>query len=132
MNFVLNERIHKMRKKVLVVDDTVFMRTSLRLLLERNDFEVVGEADNGLAAINKYREFMPDLVTMDITMPEMDGLQALKAIKQINAKAKVVMVSAMGQEAQVRESILNGAISFIVKPYKDENVINTLRKIAEL
>ncbi|WES33188.1 response regulator [Ruminiclostridium papyrosolvens DSM 2782] len=132
MNFVLNERIHKMRKKVLVVDDTVFMRTSLRLLLERNDFEVVGEADNGLAAINKYREFMPDLVTMDITMPEMDGLQALKAIRQINANAKVVMVSAMGQEAQVRESILNGAISFIVKPYKDENVINTLRKIVEL
>ncbi len=132
MNFVLNERIHKMRKKILVVDDTVFMRTSLRLLLERNDFEVVGEADNGLAAINKYREFMPDLVTMDITMPEMDGLQALKAIRQINANAKVVMVSAMGQEAQVRESILNGAISFIVKPYKDENVINTLRKIVEL
>ncbi len=132
MNFVLNERVHKMRKKVLVVDDTVFMRTSLRLLLERNDFEVVGEADNGLVAINKYREFMPDLVTMDITMPEMDGLQALKAIRQINANAKVVMVSAMGQEAQVRESILNGAISFIVKPYKDENVINTLRKIVEL
>ncbi len=132
MNFVLNERIHKMRKKVLVVDDTVFMRTSLRLLLERNDFEVVGEADNGLAAINKYREFVPDLVTMDITMPEMDGLQALKAIRQINANAKIVMVSAMGQEAQVRESILNGAISFIVKPYKDENVINTLRKIVEL
>ncbi|WP_041700453.1 response regulator [Clostridium sp. BNL1100] len=120
-----------MGKKVLVVDDTVFMRTSLRLLLERNDFEVVGEADNGLTAINKYREFMPDVVTMDITMPEMDGLQALKAIRQINANAKVVMVSAMGQEAQVRESILHGATSFIVKPYKDEHVINTLRKIAD-
>ncbi len=131
MNFALNERIHKMGKKVLVVDDTVFMRTSLRLLLERNDFEVVGEADNGIAAVNKYREFMPDVVTMDITMPEMDGLQALKAIKEINANAKIVMVSAMGQEAQVREAILYGATSFIVKPYKDEHVINTLRKIAD-
>ncbi len=120
-----------MGKKVLIVDDTVFMRTSLRLLLERNGFEVVGEADNGLVAINKYREFMPDVVTMDITMPEMDGLQALQAIKEINPNAKVVMVSAMGQEAQVRESILYGAISFIVKPYKDEHIINTLRKIAD-
>ncbi len=120
-----------MGKKVLVVDDTVFMRTSLRLLLEKNDFEVVGEAENGLSAINKYREFMPDVVTMDITMPEMDGLEALKAIRQINANAKIVMVSAMGQEAQVRESILHGAKSFIVKPYKDEHVINTLRKIAD-
>ncbi|ACL76652.1 response regulator [Ruminiclostridium cellulolyticum] len=117
--------------KVLIVDDTVFMRTSLRLLLEKNGFEVVGEADNGLAAINMYMEFMPDVVTMDITMPEMDGLQALKAIRQINANAKVVMVSAMGQENQVRESILFGAKSFIVKPYKDEHVINTLRKIAD-
>ncbi len=131
MDFAFSERIHKMGKKVLIVDDTVFMRTSLRLLLERNGFEVVGEADNGLSAINKYREFIPDVVTMDITMPEMDGLQALQAIKGINPNAKVVMVSAMGQEAQVRESILYGAISFIVKPYKDEHIINTIRKIAD-
>lgn len=121
-----------MAKKVLIVDDTGFMRTALRLLLEKNDFEVVGEAENGVAAVNKYKEFKPDVVTMDITMPQMDGIQALKAIRQINLNAKIVMVSAMGQETLVRESIMNGAKTFIVKPYKDEHVISTLRKVADM
>jgi len=116
-------------RKVLVVDDAAFMRRSLKIMLERNGYEVVGEAENGKAAIQKYRELKPDIVTMDITMPEMDGIQAVKTIKQIASDPKIVMISALGQENYIREAVLSGAVGFIVKPFKEEQVIRALNKI---
>jgi len=116
-------------RKVLIVDDAAFMRMVIKKLLENNGFEVIGEAENGEIGVEKYKELRPDLVTMDITMPQMTGIEALKAIREFDDKAKVVMVSAMGQEVMVKEAILYGAKSFIVKPYKEEQVIETLVKI---
>ncbi len=116
-------------KRVLIVDDAAFMRMAIRTILEKNDFEVVGEAENGRIGYQKYRELMPDIVTMDITMAEMSGIEALREIIKFDPKAKVVMVSAMGQEALVRESVINGAQAFIVKPFKEEHVVQTLNKV---
>ena len=116
-------------KKVMVVDDAMFMRASLKMMLEKNGFEVVAEAENGAIAVQKYKELKPDFVTMDITMPEMDGLQALKLIRQFDSDAKVVVVSAMGQEPVVKEAILSGAKSFIVKPFKEDFVLKTLNSL---
>ena len=113
-------------KKVMIVDDAMFMRASLKMMLEKNGYEVAAEAENGAVAVQKYKEIKPDFVTMDITMPEMDGLQALKLIKQFDANAKIVIVSAMGQEPVVKEAILSGAKSFIVKPFKEDFVLKTL------
>ncbi len=119
-------------KRVLIVDDAAFMRAALRKILEKNDYEVVGEGVNGRSAISLYKELNPDVVTMDITMPEMDGLTALKHIREFDSKAKVIMISAMGQEAMVREAILYGAQTFIVKPFKEDFIIETLSRITEL
>jgi two-component system, chemotaxis family, chemotaxis protein CheY len=119
-------------KKVLVVDDMLFMRMALKSILEKNGFSVAGEASNGAEAVQKYKESVPDIVTMDITMPEMTGLEALKEIIEYDKNAKVVMVSAMGQERNVKEAILAGAKYFIVKPYKEAQVLETLSKIATL
>jgi len=116
-------------KRVMVVDDAMFMRASLKMMLEKNGYEIAAEAENGAIAVQKYKEIKPDLVTMDITMPEMDGLQALKLIKQFDANAKVVVVSAMGQEPVVKDAILSGAKSFIVKPFKEDFVLKTLSSI---
>lgn len=117
-------------KSVLIVDDAAFMRITIKSMLEKNGFQVVGEAETGEEAIKKYKEYHPDLVTMDITMPEMGGIEALKEIRQYDPKAKVVMVSAMGQESMVKEAIINGARSFVVKPFKEEHVVQTLRQVA--
>ncbi len=117
--------------RVLVVDDAAFMRWAIRGILERNNFEVVGEAENGLRGISKYKECKPDLVTMDITMPEMGGIEALQSILAIDSDAKVVMVSAMGQDSMVKEAILCGAKSFVLKPFKEDHVVRTLTKIAQ-
>lgn len=116
-------------KRVLVVDDAAFMRMVIKKMLENNGFEVVAEAENGEVGIAKYKEFQPDIVTMDITMPNMSGIDALKAICSFDPNAKVVIVSAMGQDGLVREAILGGAKSFIVKPYKEEHIIQTLEKV---
>jgi two-component system, chemotaxis family, chemotaxis protein CheY len=118
--------------KVLIIDDAAFMRMTLKMMLEKNRFEIIGEADNGKVGIRKYKECNPDVVTMDITMPEMGGIEALKAIREFDPNAKIVMISAMGQERMVMESILSGAKSFIVKPFKEENVIETLTKVASV
>jgi len=117
-------------KKILIVDDAAFMRLAIRRVLEKNDFEVVGEAQNGEVSIAKYVECQPDVVTMDITMPDMSGIEALKKIRELDPEAKVVMVSAMGQESMVKEAIINGAKSFIVKPFKEDHIIQMLKKIA--
>ena len=118
-----------MSKRVLIVDDAIFMRMKLKDILEKNGFEVVGEAQNGVEAIEKYKTEKPDLVTMDITMPEMDGVSALKEIKKVNEGAKVVMCSAMGQQAMVMEAIQSGAKDFIVKPFQPDRVIEALKKV---
>lgn len=116
-------------KKVLIVDDAEFMRLSLKSMLERNGFQVVGEAENGAIGVKKYIQFKPDIVTMDITMPNMTGIEAVKAIKTIDPKAKIVMISASGQEASVKEAMILGAKYFIVKPFKEEYMVETLNKI---
>ena len=115
--------------KVLIVDDAAFMRISIKNMLTKNGYEVVGEAENGAIGVEMYKELKPDIVTMDITMPEMSGLDALKEITKADPQAKVVMVSAMGQEAMVREAIVSGAKGFIVKPFKEEGIIAAMKKL---
>lgn len=114
--------------KVLIVDDATFIRLQLRQLLESNGFDVVGEAENGKVALKKIRELKPDIVTLDLTMPEMDGLECMMEIKKMDYLPVVIIVSAMGQESVVQKAILNGAKGFIVKPYKAEAVIKNLSK----
>jgi len=121
---LLIQRGNKM-KKVLVVDDAAFMRLSIRNMLQDTGYEVVGEAENGREAVEKYVELKPDIVTMDITMPVMTGIEAVKAIIKIDPKATVIMLSAMGQEQMVKDAILSGARSFIVKPFKAEILLKT-------
>lgn len=116
-------------KKVLIVDDAAFMRVSIKNMLSKNGYEVAGEAENGKVAIQKYQELNPDIVTMDITMPEMDGLDSLKAILAIQPNAHVVMISAMGQESMVREAVLSGAKGFIVKPFKEDVLVSALASL---
>lgn len=117
-----------MAYKVLVVDDASFMRMMLKDILLKNGFEVIGEADNGLQAIEKYKELEPDLVTMDITMPQLDGVEALKEIKNFNPNAKIIMCSAMGQKAMVIDAIQAGATDFIVKPFQADRVVEAAQK----
>ncbi len=117
-------------KKVLVVDDAAFMRISIKKMLTKNGYDVIGEAENGKIALQKYQELAPDLITMDITMPEMDGLSSLKEILAINPSANVIMISAMGQESMVREAVLSGAKGFIVKPFKEDVILEALKNFA--
>ena len=118
-----------MAKRVLIVDDAAFMRMMIKDILSKNGYEVAGEADNGLKAVDKYKELTPDLVLMDITMPEMNGIDAVKAIKAFDPGAKIVMCSAMGQQAMVIESIQAGARDFIVKPFQADRVLEAVRKV---
>jgi two-component system chemotaxis response regulator CheY len=114
--------------RVLIVDDAQFMRMMLINILTQNGHEVVGEAANGKEGIAKYGELKPDIVTLDITMPEMDGVTALKEIKALDGSAKVIMCSAMGQQAMVLDAIKAGAIDFVVKPFQPERVMEALNK----
>jgi len=116
-------------KKILIVDDAAFMRLSLKTMLEKNGFEVVGAAENGRKAIEMYKILKPDIVTMDITMPDMDGVEALAEIMKFDSKANVIMLSAMGQEEKIRDAVILGAKNFIVKPFKEEFLIKTLSKL---
>ena len=115
--------------KILIVDDAAFMRMMIKDILTKNGYEVAGEAENGVVAVSKYAELKPDLVLMDITMPEKDGIQALKDIKAADAGAKVIMCSAMGQQAMVIEAIQNGARDFIVKPFAADRILEAVRKV---
>lgn len=114
--------------KVLIVDDAAFMRMMVKDILEKNGFEVIGEASNGAIAVELYKRERPDVVTMDITMPDMDGIQAVKAIKEFDPSAKVVMCSAMGQQSMVMDAIKAGAKDFIVKPFQADRVLEAIRK----
>lgn len=117
-----------MGKTILVVDDAAFMRMMIKDILTKNGYSVVGEADNGLNAIDKYEELQPDLVTMDITMPEMDGITAVKEIRKRNPNARIIMCSAMGQQAMVIDAIQAGARDFIVKPFQPDRVLEAVAK----
>ena len=118
-----------MGKSILICDDAAFMRMMLKDILVKEGYEVVGEAVNGADGVEKYNSLKPDLVTMDITMPDMDGISALKAIKQADPATKVIMCSAMGQQAMVVESIQAGAKDFIVKPFQRDRVIEAIKKV---
>lgn len=118
-----------MSAKVLIVDDAAFMRMMIKDILEKNGFEVVGEANNGLKAVELFKKEKPDVVTMDITMPDMDGIEAVKAIKAFDPAAKVIMCSAMGQQTMVMDAIKAGARDFIVKPFQPDRVLEAIRKV---
>ncbi|MBO5552156.1 MAG: response regulator [Lachnospiraceae bacterium] len=118
-----------MGKKILITDDAAFMRMMVKDILTKAGYEVVGEAENGKIAVSKYSELKPDLVTMDITMPEMDGIEALKTIRSADPNARVIMCSAMGQQAMVIEAIQNGAKDFIVKPFQADKVLISVGKV---
>lgn len=120
-----------MSLKVLITDDAAFMRMMIKDILSKNGFTVVGEAEDGLQAVAKYKEFQPDIVTMDITMPNMNGIDALREILKINPNAKVIMCSAMGQQGMVVESIQAGAKDFIVKPFQPDRVLEAIKKVAK-
>lgn len=117
-----------MATRVLIVDDAAFMRMMVKDILSKNGYEIVGEAENGVKALEKFQELKPDLTTMDITMPEMDGITAVKEIKKLDPSAKVIMCSAMGQQAMVVEAIQAGARDFIVKPFQPDRVLEAVRK----
>jgi two-component system chemotaxis response regulator CheY len=117
-----------MANRILIVDDAAFMRMMIRDILTKNGYEVCGEANDGAQAIERFKEVRPDLITMDITMPEMDGIAALKEIKKIDPNAKVIMCSAMGQQAMVIDAIQAGAKDFIVKPFQADRVIEAIKK----
>ena len=117
-----------MAKSVLICDDAAFMRMMIKDILTKNGYDIAGEAENGAIAVSKYQELKPDLVLMDITMPEMDGIQALKNIKAADGAANVIMCSAMGQQAMVIEAIQAGARDFIVKPFQADRVLEAVRK----
>ncbi|MCA0969130.1 response regulator [Halobacillus litoralis] len=117
-----------MAQSILIVDDAAFMRMMVKDILTKNGYEIAGEAEDGKKAVEMYKEQQPDLVTMDITMPEMDGIAALKEIKSENPEAKVIMCSAMGQQAMVVDAIQAGAKDFIVKPFQADRVIEAIQK----
>ena len=118
-----------MGNNILSVDDAAFMRMMVKDILTKGGYNVVGEAENGVVAVQKYSELKPDLITLDITMPEMDGIQALKGIKAIDPNAAVIMCSSMGQQAMVIESIQAGAKDFIVKPFQADRVLEAVQKV---
>lgn len=118
-----------MTTRVLIVDDAIFMRTMLRNIFVESGFEVIGEAGNGNDAVEKYRALMPDLTTLDIVMPEKNGIEALKAIIAFDPRARVVMCSALGQESLIIEALEAGARDFIVKPFKPAKVVEVAQKV---
>lgn len=118
-------------KKVLIADDASFMRQMIRDIIEPEGWEVVGEASDGVEVVEKFRKLHPDVVLMDIVMPKRSGIDAVKAIKAEHAGARIVMCSALGQEALVSEAMHAGAKDFVVKPFKPDAVLAALAKVAE-
>ena len=112
---------------ILIVDDAAFMRLNLKNIL-KGDYDIAGEAEDGEEAVEKYQELNPDIVTMDITMPNMDGLEAIKAIMDIDPDAKIIVCSAMGQQKMVVKAVELGAKDFIVKPFNEDRVLEAVEK----
>lgn len=117
--------------RILIADDALFMRNMLRDIFVKAGFQVVGEAANGVEAVEKYHELLPDLVTMDIVMPLKSGIEALQQITREDPDARIVMCSALGQEALVIEAVQAGAKDFIVKPFKEERVLDVVRRVTK-
>jgi two-component system chemotaxis response regulator CheY len=117
--------------RILVADDASFMRMMIREIVENEGYEIVGEASDGIQAVEMYRELHPDIVTMDIVMPRRSGIDAVREIVELEPSACIVMCSALGQESLVSESLQAGARNFIVKPFKPESVLTTLREALE-
>jgi two-component system, chemotaxis family, chemotaxis protein CheY len=120
-----------MSKKILIVDDAPVVRLVLRNILESNGYEIVGEASNGREAFEKYKEMKPDIVTMDIVMPEMNGVEALKQILGYDKSARIIMVTAIDQRNYLLDAINAGAYDYIVKPFEDSRILSTLKKTLE-
>lgn len=118
-----------MGKRVLIVDDAAFMRMMIKNILTKNGYEVVGEAENAKVAVELYKAHKPDLVTMDITMPEMNGIDGVKAIRSIDPDANIIMCSAMGQQSMVMEAIQAGAKDFIVKPFQQDRILQAMERV---
>ena len=114
---------------VLIVDDAAFMRMMIKDILEKNGYEIAGEAANGAIAVEMYNKEKPDVVTMDITMPDMDGIEAVKNIRAIDPNAMIIMCSAMGQQSMVMDAIKAGAKDFIVKPFQPDRVLEAVKKV---
>jgi len=121
-----------MGHRVLVVDDAIFMRTMISDILKKGDFEVCGEGATGAEAVEQYKKLKPDLVIMDIIMPDMGGIEAVKAIMQNDPNARVLMCSAMGQQALVVEAIQAGARDFVVKPFQPSRVLEAARRVLQI
>jgi len=119
-------------KKILIVDDTPFMRLLLKQIIEENGYQVVGEAENGEVAIERYYELKPDLVTMDITMPVMDGIESLKQIKLLDPDAKIVMCTAIDEQERMIQAIELGALEYFIKPFDREKIAMMLKMIFEM
>ena len=115
--------------RILIVDDTLFMRTLLKNILSYGGYEIVGEAEDGDIGVTKYKELKPDLVTMDVVMPKMNGIEALKAIKALDTNAKVIMCTAVGQEQMVKLAIKSGARGYIVKPFQAPKVLEEIGNV---
>lgn len=118
-----------MGKRILITDDALFMRVTLKNILTKNGYEIAGEATNGREAVQLYASTQPDLVTMDITMPEMDGISAVREIKKADPEAKIIMCTAMGQKNMVMEAVAAGARDFIVKPFQPDKVLESVQKL---
>ena len=116
-------------KRILITDDALFMRVTLKNILTKNGYEIAGEATNGREAVQLYASTQPDLVTMDITMPEMDGISAVREIKKADPEAKIIMCTAMGQKNMVMEAVAAGARDFIVKPFQPDKVLESVQKL---
>lgn len=119
-------------KRVLIVDDARIIRNILRALMQKIGLKIAGEAVNGAEGIRMYEELRPDLVTMDITMPVVDGLTATKTIMSTDPNARIIMVTSVGQEAVMKEAILLGARDFIVKPFNEDRIISAIRRVLQL
>jgi len=118
--------------RVLIADDALFMRNMIKDVFGSDEFEVVGEAANGVEAVERYKELKPDITTMDIVMPQKSGIEAVRDIMKLDKEAKIVMCSALGQESLVMEAIEAGAADFIVKPFKPEKVVEVVKKVVQL
>lgn len=114
---------------VLIVDDSMFMRNIIEKILKQHGFEVAGEATNGREAVDKYKKLLPDIVTMDLTMPDMKGIDAIKLIKKENPAAKIIVCSSMGQKDFIKDAIDAGARGFVIKPFEEEDLIREITKI---
>lgn len=120
---------HTVKLRVLIVDDAIFMRKMISDILVENGMEIVGEADTGAKAIERYKELRPDLVTMDIIMPEMNGIDAVRKILEFDAQARIVMCSALGQQALVQEALVAGAKDFLIKPFNAARVVEVIARV---